>query len=180
MKKYFQEVQEKLLANQIFIFQMMILGLILSFLSIQEFELPSIQRGYATLTGAILNYTYTPTTVQGQFIETQKETYRIIRDCTGWKSLYLFAALTITTTKSKSKIIDYLITGTIIVIAINFVRLYTTIVLSEMGIISFEIIHNWIWNTGMIITTLIIWHIITQRKITIRNFSDKINQYFKT
>ena len=180
MKKDFQEVQEKLLANWIFLFQMTILGLILSFLSAQKFELSIIQSGYAAITGAILNYTYTPTTVQGQLIETQKETYRIIRDCTGWKSLYLFAALTVTTTKNKYKVIDYLVTGTIIVIAINIVRLYTTIVLSEIGIISFEIIHNWIWNTGMIITTLIIWYIITQRETTLKSLSNNISQYLKT
>lgn len=158
-----EKLKENLLSEKYFITKMAVLGIILTYLTSQNFKLPFLQGIYAQTTSYLLDTTHTTTTVQQEFITTQKQTYEIIRDCTGWKSLYLYFSLIISRETQPKQIIKLFVTGTAIILTLNAVRLYTTILLSEIGLISFEIIHNWLWNTLMIIATITTWIILKKK-----------------
>lgn len=151
------EFTTRLHKQKYFIIQMAVLGAILFYLDQVDFKLQTIQEFYAYTVGNLLNQTYTSTKIESQLIKTEKGIYDIIRDCTGWKSIYLLSALVITTTEEYKDAIKFLILGILILVGVNIVRLYSTILLSEIGLISFDVIHNWIWNGLMILATLIIW-----------------------
>lgn len=158
-----EKLKKNLLSEKYFIIKMAVLGVILTYLSSQNFKLPFLQNTYAQTTSYLLNATHTTTTVQQEFITTQKQTYEIIRDCTGWKSIYLYTSLIISRETQLKQIIKLLATGTGIILILNAVRLYTTILLSEIGLISFDIIHNWVWNSLMILATIATWMILTNK-----------------
>lgn len=154
---------DALLNQKEFIIKMALLGAILQLISAINFSLQLLQEFYAYTTGILLNLIYVSTTIQNEFIATNQETYKIIRDCTGWKATYLLLSLLIA---SGTKYKDFLIKaiyGTVILIVVNIVRLFTTIVFSEKGWISFEIIHNWVWASLMIVAALITWIMLEKK-----------------
>ena len=159
-----KKLKENLISERYSIIKMAILGTLLTYLTAQDFRLPLIQEIYAKTTGIALDATYTQTKIQNEYVTTGKQTYEIIRDCTGWKSIYLYLSLFISTTTLKPKKLLMPITkGIALITTLNFLRLYSTILLSEKGIISFEIIHNLVWNSLMIIITILIWHILKEK-----------------
>lgn len=85
--------------------------------------------------------------------------YLITRDCLGWKSVSAFIGLVFASTSEFArhlKIVAFGVTG---LLAANLVRVVTTVWLSEIGIISFEIIHTFLWRWGMTLLVLVFWFV---------------------
>lgn len=80
-------------------------------------------------------------------------------DSTGWKSLYVLAALAIATPiVSYRKKIKFLSIGLPLIFLINFLRVITTIVISlKFGFQYFELLHTILWREGLILAVIAIW-----------------------
>lgn len=85
--------------------------------------------------------------------------YVVTRDCTGWKSLAAFVSLIFASADKFLKYYRYLFVGGFLIILANIARLITTVFLSEFGLISFNIIHNFLWRWGLTGIVIILWFI---------------------
>ena len=115
-----------------------------------------IQQFFARITGELLvvlgmDYSYSGISVVGR-----EGIYLITRDCLGWKSIALASALIISTSEIREKA-KYVILGMFLVFIANIIRVLTTIILAEQGIVSFEIIHTFLWRWGLAALVLGFW-----------------------
>ena len=90
---------------------------------------------------------------------------QITRDCVAWKSILAFICLIFATNEGTSiRKIYAMVTGSIIIFIANIVRLTTTFALVESyGIIYFNLIHNFLWQFGMIFIIIYLWHLMRSR-----------------
>nr|WP_217907001.1 exosortase/archaeosortase family protein [Candidatus Nanohalobium constans] len=116
-----------------------------------------LQSFLAEIIGAMLNSTGTQTTVNGISLLTSKAEYIITQDCLGWKSIAAFYALTFASTKRTLEHLNYLLQGTAVIIIANIIRVYTTVVLAEKGIVSFDLIHDVLWSWSLTFLVLAMW-----------------------
>jgi len=85
--------------------------------------------------------------------------YEVSWDSTGWKSLYTFFALVVSTPIFFKRKIIPLIIGLLSIFLFNIVRIVTTIYLSSKGILPFDLLHLSLWRWGLIGFLLSIWFI---------------------
>jgi len=80
-------------------------------------------------------------------------------DSTGWKSMYALAALILATPISKiSRKIKFAVIGIGIVFFINYLRVFTTILISaSFGFNWFDIVHTVLWREGLILAVVGVW-----------------------
>lgn len=83
--------------------------------------------------------------------------YEITQDCLGWKSIMAFTALVVSSTPRIKENLKYIIAGTGAIMLANIVRIVTTIHLSEIGLISFEVIHGFLWKWSLTAIVLVAW-----------------------
>lgn len=93
-------------------------------------------------------------------------TVEISWDSTGWKSLYVIAALALATPgivlRKKLLFIAFALPS---IFAINFIRIITTLLVSfNFGMEYFEFVHQFLWSAGMIVAVLAIWAYWLQKK----------------
>lgn len=119
---------------------------LVAFLSYKTLKMLGIQ---VSLSGSLL------TVVEGFKISLVE----ISMDCTGWKSLYALAALTIATPgfKTKRKAI-FLILALPFVFFVNIFRIAITSYLSlVLEPVSFGLFHDIFWQWGLILAVLGVW-----------------------
>jgi len=81
-------------------------------------------------------------------------------DCTGWKSMYAFAALVVATPfamgrKKRSMIVAM---GVAVLFLLNIVRIVSTVVAAvAFGIATLDVVHTLLWREGMILAVLALW-----------------------
>lgn len=97
--------------------------------------------------------------LQGALIVGSPDSYYITRDCLGWKSMSAFVALVFASADSWRQEIKFMAAGALFIALLNIIRVLSTIVLSEAGIISFEIIHSFLWKWGMTLAVLALWYL---------------------
>lgn len=87
-------------------------------------------------------------------------------DSTGWKSMYVMAALALATPGiAFRKKILFIAVALPSIFAINFVRIITTLLVSfNFGMEYFELVHQFLWSAGMIVVVLAIWAYWLQKK----------------
>jgi exosortase/archaeosortase family protein len=94
-----------------------------------------------------------------EVIKTSTESICISWDSTGWKSMYILAALAIATpvTNYKKKLV-FLAIGLPLVFLVNFLRIVTTITISlKFGFQYFELLHTILWREVLILLVVGIW-----------------------
>lgn len=139
-----------------FLGKLLIAGFFFQLILFMEPDTYLLQEGLTSLVGSIttlLGYSFT---AEGTSIVGKNAIYIITRDCLGWKSMSVFAALVFATPKARDRL-KIFIGGLAILLAANIVRIVSTVILAEHGIISFDIIHTFLWRWGMSLVVLILW-----------------------
>jgi exosortase/archaeosortase family protein len=118
-----------------------------------------LQEYLAEITIDILNLLGGNYSLRDALILGEHGSYLVTRDCLGWKSVSAFIGLIFASTKNLLDHSRTLVAGTVLLLAANLIRVVSTVWLSEAGIISFEIIHTFLWRWGMTALVLIVWYI---------------------
>ena len=91
----------------------------------------------------------------------------ITRDCVAWKSILAYICLIFATEvkiKSTQKKISAMIAGSAIIFFANIVRLATTFaVVQAYGIKYFDVVHNVLWQGGMVILIIVLWDLMRRK-----------------
>ena len=149
--------QEKLEKTLVFIGKLLVAGLF--FRAFLYFS-PSTS-GLQSFLAQTINYflSILGITVErnGYMLVDQTTTYIVTQDCLGWKSMAAFTALVFASTEKMLKHSRILISGLGAIIAFNFLRVLTTIILSHYGVVSFDIIHTLFWKWGMTLIVFLLW-----------------------
>lgn len=157
IEKYIEtERQRKLLQSLVFLLKLVAVGLVFRAVLWIYPDTTGIQVVFADLIGMILS-PFMTVDVNGVYILTLKKSYIIVQDCLGWKSMAVFTGLFIASTNKYIEQLRYLIYGLIAIFAANIVRVASTIYLSEVGVISFEVIHTVLWRWGLTFIVFVLW-----------------------
>lgn len=148
------ERQEKVLEANIFLGKMLLIGGIFHSILWIYPDTSWIQARYAEFIAGIMNqlgYTFRAESV---YI---LPGYEITQDCLGWKSIMAFTALIVSSTTKIRENLKYIFAGIAAIMLANVVRIVTTIHLSEIGLISFEVIHGFLWKWSLTALVLVAW-----------------------
>ncbi|MFB6174572.1 MAG: exosortase/archaeosortase family protein [Candidatus Nanohalobium sp.] len=105
--------------------------------------------------------------------------YVISQDCIGWKSVSAFTALIFASSDRFRDHIKPLVAGSLLILLANIFRIVTTIALSHRGLISFNVIHDFLWKWSLTFIVFLLWIIwyedlITPEDLSWKGLSDKI------
>jgi len=162
MKKIFDaenldERQQKLLESNIFLGKMLAIGAIFHLILWIYPDTSGIQAKYAEFITVLMNTLGYNFRAESVYV---LPGYEITQDCLGWKSIMAYTALVISSAENVRKNIKYILAGIGVIMTANVVRIITTIHLSELGLISFEVIHGFLWKwslTGIVLVSWIYW-----------------------
>lgn len=88
-------------------------------------------------------------------------------DCTGWKSMYVLFALTLSTpSKTWKERWKFLLISLPFLFLMNLIRIITTIIFVLNYNLSFDLIHNFFWREGLIFILLVLWMLWIKRLFT--------------
>lgn len=93
----------------------------------------------------------------GIYVMADEVTYVISQDCLGWKSMSVFTGLVFA---ASSKLRDHLgsiFAGVAIIFLLNIIRIVTTLYLSHLGFLSFEVVHDLFWKWSLTFAVLLMW-----------------------
>lgn len=159
------EKQQKLLKTNIFLGKFLAVGAVFHLILHLYPDTTGIQELFAGLLTSTMNAMGYEFTQSGIYIMEGASGYRIVQDCLGWKSMMAFTGL-MAASGNVRKNLRFLIGGLVLIAFANYVRVVTTIHLSEIGLITFEVIHSFLWTwslTGIVLVTWLIW-LIRYRK----------------
>lgn len=162
-RKDFTERQEKLFDTSVFLGKLLLLAVPFQLFLVLEPDTVIYQEFHAGLISWLLNSIGYNTFSQGIDILLDDTIYRITQDCLGWKSMAAFSALTIAT-ETKLKSLRFVVIGILVLFVVNIVRILTTILLSEVGIISYSVIHGTLWKWGLTFVILVLWIFWLERR----------------
>ena len=111
------------------------------------------------LTSKTLNFLGLNAVSEENFVVIGNKAYEISWDSTGWKSLYTFVALIISTPIHHKRKIKPLVIGLLSIFLFNITRIAATIYLSYKEIYSFDLLHLGLWRWGSIGFLLFMWFI---------------------
>ncbi|PSG99807.1 MAG: hypothetical protein BRC28_02750 [Nanohaloarchaea archaeon SW_4_43_9] len=146
-----------------FIGKMFVAGLIfrgILFLSPNTYFL---QQHLAEIISYIMNLLGGSYQLQNALIIGPESNYLITRDCLGWKSIAAFIGLIFASTSNLRKHLNIVLIGSTVLIILNIFRVITTIWLSELGVVSFDIIHTFLWRWGMTVVVFLLWFFLLRR-----------------
>lgn len=152
------ERQERLLQANIFMGKMLAVGALFHLFLYLYPDTTGIQESFAGLITATMNFFGYGFTHEGIYIMSEASGYRIVQDCLGWKSMMAFTALMIASGDIRNNL-KYLGAGLVLISIANYVRVVTTIHLAEAGILSFEVIHSFLWTWSLTAIVLAVWMI---------------------
>jgi len=124
-----------------------------------DMQFQSLKNLQAFLTSKILNFFGLNSISEENFVIIGNKVYEISWDSTGWKSLYAFIALIISTPIHHKRKIKPLIIGVLSIFLFNMARIAATIYLSYKEIYSFDLLHFGLWRWGSIGFLIFIWFI---------------------
>ncbi|MEM5815033.1 MAG: exosortase/archaeosortase family protein [Candidatus Aenigmatarchaeota archaeon] len=123
------------------------------------FECSLLKMLEAKMTSFFLNLVGAKNSVVENKIIIENNVFEVSWDSTGWKSMYLFFSLIMSTPiflKRKWKILFF---GLIFLFIINVLRLFTTIYFSIIFEIDFEFLHIFLWRYFTSFFLLLLWFI---------------------
>lgn len=142
-----------------FIGKMLLAGLFFRFILFLGPGTEIFQVWLADITQHILDFFGYSFEQQGFLLIGEETNYLITRDCLGWKSMAAFMALVFASADELRNEVEILLTGVIGLFVANVVRIVSTVMLSEAGFISFDIVHTFLWRWGMTLLVLSIWYL---------------------
>lgn len=151
------ERQERLLDTNIFLGKMLLVGAVFHLILYIYPNTVPVQEAFAEIITRIMNYMGYGFTSESVYILKETSAYEITQDCLGWKSMMAFTALMYASPGKLRRNLKYLGAGLVAIAVANVVRVVTTIHLSELGIISFEIIHGVLWKWSLTAIVLLAW-----------------------
>ncbi len=152
------ERQEKLYQTMFFLLKLVLLGIVFRGLLFIYPDTYALQNMFASLIGTILS-PFMQVQINEIYILTLNNSYIIVQDCLGWKSMAVFTALffsSIPLDRVRDNL-KYLLYGLVAIFLANIVRVTTTVYLSEIGVISFEVIHSLLWRWGLTLIVFAVW-----------------------
>ena len=73
------------------------------------------------------------------------------------ESLAAFAGLMYASSRRAMEHAHFILQGFALIIIANIVRVYSTVLLAERGVISFQVIHDVLWSWSLTALVLVIW-----------------------
>ena len=126
------------------------------FLDIQVHSFKNLQ---TFLASKMLNFFGLDSVSERNFVVIGGKAYEVSWDSTGWKSLYTFIALIISTPIHHKRKIKPLIIGVLLLFLFNTARITLTVYLSYKEMYSFDFLHLGLWRWGSIGFLLLMWFI---------------------
>ncbi|MFB6180815.1 MAG: exosortase/archaeosortase family protein [Candidatus Nanohalobium sp.] len=166
MKEYFEDLtkrQQKLFEAFLFLAKLCVAGLIFQTIL---FIYPStlyLQRLQAQLSATVLNLVSTGFEASTIKIFSPETVYIITQDCLGWKSMAMFTALVFSAENIRDNV-KSILAGLAAIFVANNLRIVSTVLLSEYGVLSFEVVHGILWKWSLTFFVLIIWLTWLKRK----------------
>lgn len=160
----FNERQRKLFGTSVFMAKMLTAGAFFHLLLLLYPSTTGLQAGLAEITRQILGVFGITLERQGINLIDYNVTYIVTQDCLGWKSMAAFTALVFSSTSNYRKYIKPLLVGLLAIVVVNIIRIVTTIYLSHIELISFEIVHSLFWKWGLTFFVITIWAAWFHRK----------------
>ncbi len=158
MNKKILERRKKLVTILIFLIKFNLLAIPMYIIMYLDLTLPPLQVFLADMTEKILTSLGYSVARQDQFLTLSNITIDISMDCTGWKSMYALAALTIATPSIWKKKLRFLVIGLPAIFLLNFIRIVTTIIFAlQFGLQYLEIVHTLFWREGLILAVVVAW-----------------------
>ena len=159
IKKYISKLdlnenQRKLFEANLFLVKMLAVGAIFHIILWIYPDTSGIQSSYAQFIASLMNYLGYSFRAESVYI---LPGYEITQDCLGWKSMMAFTALVVSSTQDIVENTRYILAGVAVLAVANTVRVITTIHLSEIGLISFEVIHGFLWKWSLTAVVLMCW-----------------------
>lgn len=111
----------------------------------------------AEIVSFLLNVSGVASEQYSVFVKTQLINVEIIRDCTGWKSLFVLFVLILMTPVSKNKKITGMIMSVPFVFFISVFRIYSSIMLFYKFGLDFSLIHDILWQIGLVAGVIGFW-----------------------
>lgn len=150
--------QRKLYSSLVFLSKMLFAGLIFQLILYIYPDTTGAQaflaRIVAALTDPLLKASFTASGIK---VVTDGVSYVISQDCLGWKSMAAFTALVFSSAESFRDNLKYVFSGVFLIFLANIVRIVTTIYLSHIGLVSFEVIHDFFWKWSLTALVLFMW-----------------------
>lgn len=158
------ERQRKLFETSVFMGKMLLAGTFFNLMILIYPGTKGFQAGLADITQRILSLLGVHLERQGINLIDYNVTYVVTRDCLGWKSMAAYTALIFSSTKQYRKYVKPLVLGLLAIAVVNIVRIVTTIYLSHIGFVSFEIVHSLFWKWGLTFFVILVWAIWFHQK----------------
>lgn len=156
-KQELTETQEKLNKTLLFTLKLLAAGLIFHILLFLYPDTYALQAGLAQIVNFFMEILGFNFETRGIYLIGSEANYVITQDCLGWKSMAMFSALVFASSTRFRNHLKFVFAGIAMLITANIIRIVSTIYLSEKGIISFEIIHGFMWKWGLTFLVLLIW-----------------------
>lgn len=167
LKEEFDELEgnhRKLYETSVFMGKMLVAGLFFQLILFLYPDTTSLQAGLAEITQRVLSLTGVNLERQRISLIDSDVTYVVTQDCLGWKSMAAFTALIFSSTNKYRKHLKPVLIGITAIAVLNIVRVSTTIYLSHINLISFEIIHTVFWKWGLTFIVILFWSIWLYQK----------------
>lgn len=151
------EVDNRIFETFKFVSKLLIAGIIFQFILYVNPGTYQIQAAFTSMLAALLSIAGLDLTYSGIRIFTSEATYIIVQDCLGWKSMAAFIALIWASTNRTLEHLNFILIGLAVLIVGNIVRVFSTVYFAEIGLISFDIIHDTLWRWSLTLMVLGMW-----------------------
>lgn len=148
-----------------FLVKFNLLAIPLYLIMYMNLNIPAAQSFVANIINSMLNVFGYESVVEGYFLRFSVGmsivSIEINFDCIGWKSVYaLFALVAATPRIVWERKLKFLIIGLPAIFVINIIRIFVTIiVIMNFGISYLEIVHNLLWQEGLILAVVGLWYL---------------------
>lgn len=153
----FNERQQKLYELIKFFSRLFLVGIALRGILWIYPDTTGFQAFNADIIAGVMNLMGYDFSVNGIRILTPGIDYIISQDCTGWKSGMALIGLVYASTGRLRKHYRFVLLGLAAVFIANIIRVVTTIILAESGLVSFEIVHGFLWRWGLTAIVFAVW-----------------------
>ena len=153
-----REDQPRLWETSLFMIKLLAVGIVFRAVILLDPSTWYFQKSLASISAEMLGALGYRFSVQGALLVGEPTSYLITRDCLGWKSMAAFIGLVAATGRGIRRSLKVSVVGVVIIGIANTLRIVSTIILSESGLISFDVVHGFLWQWGMTALVLCSWY----------------------
>ncbi len=157
-----------------FLLKLLIAGFVFRLILFVNPTTYQVQAAYTSLIGYLLSLTGISVMYEGIRIFTENAIYVIVQDCLGWKSLAVFIGLMWASSKRTLEHLNYILLGLSILVLGNILRVFSTVYLAEIGVVSFDVIHDFMWRWSLTVLVLGLWLFWLRNMKEEKRFDNKI------